>query len=297
MKREINQLSRIINYKISECDSEIKISTFLKYKKGFSSRLITKLKTIENGILLNGKFARTIDLIKTGDILTVTVPNGNSQIEPILSELDIIYEDDDILVINKSPYLAMHPSHNHQGDTLANAVAAHLEKESKACTFRAVGRLDKGTSGLVVCAMNSLAACKLSGKIKKEYYAIVKGNLEGNGTVDVPIYRPDPMKTLRACSYELGKENAVTHWTALENYNDATLVKLNLETGRTHQIRVHMAYIGHPLAGDSFYGDFYPEFNHQLLHCGKCEFIHPVTNKKVAFTANPPEEFDFFKNI
>jgi 23S rRNA pseudouridine1911/1915/1917 synthase len=268
----------------------------LKYKKGFSSRLITKLKATENGILLNGKFARTVDLIKAGDILTVTVPNGNSQIEPILSELDIIYEDDDILVINKSPYLAMHPSHNHQGDTLANAVAAHLEKEGKACTFRAVGRLDKGTSGLVVCALNSLAACKLSGKIKKEYYAIVKGNLEGAGTVDVPIYRPDPMKTLRACSYELGKENAVTHWTVLENYSDATLVKLNLETGRTHQIRVHMAYIGHPLAGDSFYGDFYPEFNHQLLHCGKCEFIHPVTNEKVTFEANPPREFDFFKN-
>lgn len=284
-------MARVISYDIDEDNSGIKIYTFLKFRNGFSTKLIRTLKNTENGILLNGEFARTVDLLKAGDRLTVSLPDGSSEIEPIRSELDIIYEDSDILVINKSPFMAMHPTHNHQGDTLANAVAAHLEEKGLPCVFRAVGRLDKGTSGLVVCALNHLAACKLSGKVKKEYYAVAEGELKGTGTVDVPIYRPDPMKTLRACSYELGVEPAVTHWTALEQGNGCTLIRLNLETGRTHQIRVHMSYTGHPLAGDSYYGSFRPEYGHQLLHCGKCEFIHPVTNEKVTFTAPLPSEF------
>ena len=206
----------------------------------------------------------------------------------------MIYEDEDLLVVNKSPYLAMHPTHNHQGDTLANAVASHLEKQGKYGTFHAVGRLDKGTSGISVCALNALAACKLSGKIKKEYIALVKGRLCGKGTVDVPIYRPDPMKTLRACSYEEGTEPAVTHWSVIENYENSTLIRLNLETGRTHQIRVHMAYTGHPLAGDKFYGDFLPEAGHQLLHCAKAEFLHPVTGEQMILSAPLPDEFSIF---
>jgi 23S rRNA-/tRNA-specific pseudouridylate synthase len=141
-----------------------------------------------------------------------------------------------------------------------------------------------------------LSACKLPGKVKKEYTAIVKGTLTGSGTVDVPIYRPDPMKTLRACSPELGMESAVTHWTAVENYGDSTLLRLTLETGRTHQIRVHMAYTGHPLAGDEYYGDFRTEFGHQLLHCGSAEIVHPVTDEIMRFTAAPPPEFGAFGN-
>lgn len=282
---------RVIEYSVGEQYDGMKIFTFLKYKNGFSTKLIRTIKNTENGILLNGNFAKTIELIHTGDTLRVLIPSDDGGIEPVECELDIVYEDEDILVINKSPYMAMHPTHNHQGDTLANAVASHLSKSGKPCTFRAVGRLDKGTSGIVICALNPLAACKLSGKVKKEYTAVVKGILNGEGTVDVPIYRPDPMKTLRACSYELGTENAVTHWRAVENHKDCTLMKLNLETGRTHQIRVHMAYIGHPLAGDGYYGDFRTEFGHQLLHCGKAEIIHPVTGEKMTFSSDPPDEF------
>ncbi|MBR6361520.1 MAG: RluA family pseudouridine synthase [Clostridia bacterium] len=285
-------MPRIIDFEITDEYENIKIFTYLKYKKGFSTKLIRTLKNTGNGILLNGKFARTVDLLKAGDRLTVTIPDDESAPEPAESEIDIIYEDDDVLVVNKSPYMAMHPTHNHQGDTLANAVASHLAKEGKSCAFRAVGRLDKGTSGLVVCALNPLAASKLNGRIKKEYTAVVKGVPGNSGTVDVPIYRPDPMKTLRACSYEKGVESAVTHWELIEAREDRALIRLNLETGRTHQIRVHMAHVGHPLAGDSYYGDFLPEYGHQLLHCGKIEFTHPVTGEDTGFTAPPPPEFE-----
>ncbi len=284
-------MPRIIHLEITEEYKSIKIFTFLKYKRGFSTKLIRTLKNTENGILLNGKFARTVDLLKAGDKLTVSIPDDESAPAPAESEIDVIYEDDDLLIINKSPYMAMHPTHNHQGDTLANAVASHLAKAGKSCTFRAVGRLDKGTSGLVVCALNPLAASKLNGKIKKEYLAIVKGVPEKSGTVDVPIYRPDPMKTLRTCSYEKGVESAVTHWELVDAHEDRSLIRLRLETGRTHQIRVHMAHIGHPLAGDSYYGDFLPEYGHQLLHCEKVEFTHPVTGESVEFTAPAPAEF------
>ena len=285
-------MPRKIDFEITGEYDNLKVFTYLKYKKGFSTKLIRTLKNTENGILLNGEFARTVDFLKAGDKLTVTIPDDESAPEPAESEINIVYEDDDVLIINKSPYMAMHPTHNHQGDTLANAVSSHLAKAGKSCAFRAVGRLDKGTSGLVVCALNPLAASKLNGRINKEYMAVVKGVPEKRGTVDVPIYRPDPMKTLRACSYEKGVESAVTHWELIEARADRALIRLNLETGRTHQIRVHMAYAGYPLAGDSYYGDFLPEYGHQLLHCVKVRFTHPVTGENVEFTAPPPSEFE-----
>ena len=240
---------------------------------------------------LNGVKTRTIDRLKEGDIVSITLPEDESAPEPLAAEIDIIYEDDDILVINKSPFMAMHPTHNHQGDTLANAVSAYLTQKGNTASFRAVGRLDKGTSGVVVCALNPFAAGKLSGGIRKEYSALVMGNLPETGTVDVPIYRPDPMKTLRACSYEIGVEPAVTHWQSEKYFDGATLINLKLETGRTHQIRVHMSFIGHPLAGDTMYGDFLPEIGHQLLHCRKCRFVHPVTDEEMSFEAPFPEDF------
>ncbi len=264
---------------------------FLRGFCGFSARLVKKIKYTSGGMLLNGEYLRTIDPVKCGDTVSVLIPEDTEAPTPMTAPLDIIYEDDDIIVINKSPFMAMHPTHNHQGDTLANAVAAHLNANGKTAAFRAVGRLDKGTSGTVVCALNHLAASKLSGKVKKQYLALVQGELYGSGTIDVPIYRPDPMKTLRACSLEKGVERAVTHWTALENFGGATLVSLELETGRTHQIRVHMAYTGHPLAGDTMYGDFMPRIGHQLLHCEICRFKHPVTGENMIFHAELYPDF------
>lgn len=284
-------MPRKIDYTVTEEYDGRKAIHFLRGHCGISSRLMRTVKFAKDGMLCNGEHIRTIDKVKCGDIITICIPDDEPQIELQNVKLDILYEDDDILVINKSPFMAMHPTHNHQGDTLANAVAGYLSSKGKYAAFRAVGRLDKGTSGVVVCALNKLSAAKLSGEIKKEYVALVKGELDGSGTVDVPIYRPDPMKTLRACSYELGVEEALTHWTVEKKFRGATLIRLKLETGRTHQIRVHMAFSGHPLAGDDMYGDFMTEIGHQLLHCRKCSFIHPVTQGKMELEAPLFEDF------
>ncbi len=284
-------MPRKIDYTVTQEYDGRKAIHFLRGHCGISSRLMRTVKFAKDGMLCNGEHIRTIDKVKCGDIITICIPDDEPQIELQNAELDILYEDDDILVINKSPFMAMHPTHNHQGDTLANAVAGYLSAKGKYAAFRAVGRLDKGTSGIVVCALNKLSAAKLSGEIKKEYVALVKGELEGSGSIDVPIYRPDPMKTLRACSYELGVEEALTHWSVEKKFKGATLIRLNLETGRTHQIRVHMAFSGHPLAGDDMYGDFMTEIGHQLLHCRKCSFIHPVTNKQMELEAPLFEDF------
>ena len=281
-------MPRNIDYTVPPDYEGRKVDHFLRECCGFSYRLMRKVKY---ALKLNGATTRTIDRVKSGDTVSVCIPDDDVIPEITETEIDIVYEDDDILVINKSPFMAMHPTHNHQGDTLANAVTAYLTKKGRNVAFRAIGRLDKGTSGLVVCAINPLSACKLSGNIEKEYAALVKGVLKGEGRVDVPIYRPDPMKTLRACSYELGIEAAVTNWYVEKAFNGATLLRLRLETGRTHQIRVHMAFTGHPLAGDTMYGNFMPEIGHQLLHCRRCFFEHPVTGEKMEFEAEFPEDF------
>ncbi len=281
-------MARSIDYTVPPEYEGRKVVHFLRGYCGFSARVMRKVKY---SLKLNGAQTRTIDRIRGGDIINVVIPDDDVLPEALEAELDIIYEDDDILVVNKSPFMAMHPTHNHQGDTLANAVSAYLSSKGKGAAFRSVGRLDKGTSGVVVCALNPLAASKLAGQISKEYYAFVRGNLTGEGRVDVPIYRPDPMKTLRACSYELGVEPAVTNWRAEKNFDGATLLSLRLETGRTHQIRVHMSFCGNPLAGDTMYGDFMPEIGHQLLHCRSCSLVHPVSQEEMLFEAEFPEDF------
>lgn len=264
-----------------------KVVHFLRGSAQLSVRLIGSLKRRDDGILLNGRHIRTIDSIETGDLITVNIPDDDLLPEPANIPLDIIYEDSDIIAVNKSPFLAIHPTHNHQGDTLANAIAWHLEQKGCNAAFRAVGRLDKGTSGVVICALNKYAASRLTGKIKKEYLAVVQGVFEGEGTIDMPICRPNPMKTIRACGEE--GDRAVTHWQALESGRGLSLLRLKLETGRTHQIRTHFAYIGAPLLGDSMYGGVYPEIGHQLLHCASAEFNHPVTGEPMKNTAPMPD--------
>ena len=281
-------MPRTIEYTVTPEYDGRKTVHFLRGCCGFSARV---MKRVKYNLTCNGNKLRTIDIVRAGDIIGVTLPDDDALPEALHAEINVVYEDDDILVINKSPFMAMHPTHNHQGDTLANAVTAYLSEKGKNAAFRAVGRLDKGTSGLVVCALNKLSASKLAGGVKKEYYALVEGELSGESRVDVPIYRPDPMKTLRACSYELGVEPAVTNWRAEKCFEGATLLSLRLETGRTHQIRVHMAFSGHPLAGDDMYGGFMTEIGHQLLHCRRCFLTHPVTGEEMEFEADFWDDF------
>lgn len=282
-------MTRRLQYTIPHEYSSRRVLDFLKHL-GFSHRLITKLKQTPDGILLNGEHIRTIDPMSEGDLLEINLPTDKKESIsiPVEMPLDIIYEDDDILVLNKPAMLAVHESHNHLGDTLSNAVAFHLKKEGKPSVFRAVGRLDKGTSGLMVCALNRYAASRLSGKIKKQYLAIATGVYEGEGTIDAPIYRPDPILTVRTVD-ERG-ERAVTHWKALKNDGKNTLLRVKLETGRTHQIRVHFASLGTPLVGDTMYGTPDERICHQALHCCECRFIHPVKNEEMHFFCDMPDD-------
>ena len=282
-------MTRKLQYAIPSEYSSKRVLDFLKHL-GFSHRLITKLKQTPDGILLNGEHIRTIDPMSEGDLLEINLPTDKKESIsiPVEMPLDIIYEDDDFLVLNKPAMLAVHESHNHLGDTLSNAVAFHLKKEGKPSVFRAVGRLDKGTSGLMVCALNRYAASRLSGKIKKQYLAIATGIYDGEGTIDAPIYRPDPILTVRTVD-ERG-ERAITHWKALKNDGENTLLRVKLETGRTHQIRVHFASLGTPLVGDTMYGTPDKRINHQALHCCECRFIHPVKNEEMHFFCDMPND-------
>lgn len=287
---------RTLNYIIDEKYDRKQLKCFLKNEIGMSSRLTKKLKNSDIGLLRNSEKIRTVDYIFKGDIIEINIDEGSNDIEPTFGELDIVYEDDDLLVINKSPLVAMHPTHNHQGDTLANDVAGYLKSKEKVCTFRSVGRLDKGTSGLVVIALNAYCACKLSKKnIEKTYFAIVEGLYEGEGVIDKPIFRPDPMKTLRAVGEE--GERAVTRWKAVARDSSKTLLEIHLETGRTHQIRVHFASLSTPLVGDRMYGVSRDDITHQALHCGKINFVHPVTKKQLFLRADMPEDMAQFIKV
>lgn len=285
-------MSRQLEFLIGDEFDGKKIQSFLRGHLKMSARLVTSLKRIENGILLNGCHARTIDIMKKGDVLTLSIPDEEPTVIPSGEMPEIIYEDSDILVINKPALMPMHPSHNHLEGTLANSVAAYLLSKGKAAVFRAVGRLDRGTSGLVICALNRFAAAALSGNVEKEYLCIAEGIFEGSGTIDKPIYIPDPMKTLRAAGERKDAVPAVTHWESVLTGKGHSLLRIRLETGRTHQIRVHFASMGAPLAGDDMYGGSTELISRPALHCSKASFIHPVTRASLTFCVPVPEDFE-----
>mgnify|MGYP004643102693 CR=1 FL=1 len=282
-----NNVMREIIFKIDDKNSGLMIRDFLR-NFGVSSALLTKLKQDENGIKLNGKFAKAIEVLKSGDNLTVNIKNSGKMPEKFeCKNVKVAYNDEDILVLNKPPLMPVHESRNHRGDTLANVAACYMESD---CAFRAVYRLDRDTSGLVLIAKNELAASKLAGKIKKDYYAVVSGKFEGRGTIDLPIRR------VRESIIERGVfddgERAVTHYEAIKTDGENTLLKLNLETGRTHQIRVHFSHLGAPLLGDTLYGGSCEKINRQALHCKTIYFTHPITHEKITVDCDFPKDFE-----
>ena len=292
-----NNVMREIIFKIDDKNSGLMIRDFLR-NFGVSSALLTKLKQDENGIKLNGKFAKAIEILKSGDNLTINIKNSGKMPEKFECEnVKVAYNDEDILVLNKPPLMPVHESRNHRGDTLANVAACYMESD---CAFRAVYRLDRDTSGLVLIAKNELAASKLAGKIKKDYYAVVSGKFEGRGTIDLPIRRVQESIIERGV-FDDG-ERAITHYEAIKTDGENTLLKLNLETGRTHQIRVHMASIMHPLLGDELYGPkpqkMFEKLQGQTLHAKILGFQHPVTNQYIEVESPLPQYFvELLKNL
>lgn len=265
-----------------------KIEEFLRGEKGVSYGLLKKLKreVFPLGIVKNGAHARTIDRLCTGDkIVLCWEETGYLTGLPEQTELaEVLFENEGVIVFNKPPGMTCHPARKHQQDTLGNVCAAHQQKHGQSYLFRPVNRLDKDTSGIVVVAKNQFTASKLvAQRMQKEYLALVHGILPPEGTIDEPIYRVDPVHILRAVGPQ-GKK-AVTHYRTLAASAEYSLIKLRLETGRTHQIRVHMAHIGHPLAGDVLYGGTDELLSGQALHCESCRFFDPVSEKDVLVRA------------
>ncbi len=271
-----------------DCDGR-RLKAFLRISAGCSGHLINTVKNSNGGILINGVPSRTIDPVHTGDSVTLNIPETSAPPLPFDCPLDILYEDEDLLVLSKPDGLSMHPTFNHKNGTLANAAAAYLASkgEQPAC-MRAVGRLDKGTTGVAVLAKNLYAASRLNGEPHKEYLALVSGSLTGEGVIDVPIYRPYPDKTWRAAGEG---DDAITRYAVMRESAGVTLVRVFPLTGRTHQIRVHFQYLGFPLVGDDMYGGAKnPYLERPALHCERVTLNHPVKNVPMTFIAPLPED-------
>lgn len=262
-----------------------KVSAFLRYK-GCSAEIVKELK--QGGLLVNGCPAPTVQRLVEGDRVEIVFEDEQCGIEAKLSPfVKIVYEDGDLAVVDKPPFMPIHESPGHYGDTLANHFAA-LHPERK---FRAVTRLDKNTSGLCVVAAHKLAAAVLcENKPKKIYYAAVSGEPPENGVIELPIGREDGSLIKRAVVPD-GKA-AVTRYRTVKRVKGRSLLEIVTETGRTHQIRVHMAAAGFPLLGDELYGGDCGAIKRHSLHCGEIMFSHPVSGAEMSFSSPLPEDME-----
>lgn len=285
----------IINYTIKNTSNNI--NQILKTDLNISSRLLYKLIK-NNKILLNSKDCDTRKFPNQKDILTINFDEeeDNSNIVPFELNLDIIYEDDWLLIINKPAGIAIHPSLSHFSDSIANGVKFYFDKIGLKKKIRPVNRLDLNTSGLVVFAKcEYIQECLISqmknSTFKKEYLAICEGIFnEKFGTINLPIARKKNSIIERCVS--INGQPSTTHYNVLKEFKNYSLVHCKLETGRTHQIRVHMSTISHALVGDSLYGSSSYLINRQALHCYKLEFMHPITNSIMSFIADIPADFN-----
>ena len=291
-------MERILTYHIDSLSAGKNITAFLK-EQGYSRHMFTHLKRTENGILKNGKWAYTSEKLLEGDALTVHIveESSSSQIVPVKMELVIVYEDEDILILDKAADMPIHPSINNYENTLANGLAYYFSSKGVAFTYRCINRLDRDTTGLLIIAKNMLSAAILSDMVKsrnihREYLAVAQGETPESGIIDAQIDRKENSAIERIIDFERG-ERAVTHYRRLAFKNGYSLVSLKLETGRTHQIRVHMKYLGYPLPGDFLYNPRYSRINRQALHSHRLEFDHPITKEKLIFTSPLPADMQF----
>ena len=302
-------MERIFHYTITSNDNGKPIDLFLR-SMGYSSQNIIALKKMPESILVNTKWEYVNYPLKTHDILTIHIKETESSknIIPVPLALPVVYEDEDILVVNKPAHMPIHPSQNNYDNTLANAVMAYYHSQNIPYTFRCVNRLDRDTTGLTILAKhmyssNLLSTMVQNREIKREYLAIVSGiPAKSYGMIDAPISRVDGSTIERCIDFTKG-ERAVTHYhlektiylPAVEKSTDnncdtLSLLSLWLETGRTHQIRVHMKYMNTPLIGDFLYHPDFKYIKRQALHSYRLTFPHPITKELMTFTAPLPED-------
>ncbi|HHX93594.1 MAG TPA: RluA family pseudouridine synthase [Tenericutes bacterium] len=281
-------------------DTGERIDKFLNNKLELSRTYIQKLVK-DGNILVNGKKVKVNYRLKLSDKVNVAIPEPEKiELKPQKMDLDIIYEDKDVIVINKPSGLVVHPAFGHKENTLVNSILAHAKDLSTINGVIRPGivhRLDKDTSGLIMVAKNDFAHESLARQLKektvlRKYVALVKGVIPHNeGIIDAPIGR-DPKNRKKMTVTSINSKNAITHFKVLERFSDYTLVECTLITGRTHQIRVHMKYIGHPVCDDPLYGSGKKLGNNgQLLHAKTLGFNHPKTSEYLEFTAPLPKKF------
>ncbi len=288
-------MNRIFHYQITENEQGTTVLDFLR-KKGFSRHILSSMKADKEALTRNGQRIGGREQLLAGDHFRVRLLEtvDSDGIVPVSMPLSILYEDEDILVINKPADMPVHPSIGNYTNTLANGVAAYLDAKDEHSPFRCINRLDRDTSGALILAKNAFSAAVLSTQmrnrqIRRTYLAVVEGITPPNGTISAPISRVDDSVIERHVDFLRG-EPAVTHYERLEVKNEHSLLEIHLETGRTHQIRVHMGYIDHPLPADYLYHPVYDCFKRQPLHSLQLEFRHPVTDKSMCLLAPVSED-------
>ena len=261
------------------CEGTMPLGNYLRKYAGISAQMLKRLKAVPDGITRDGQHLRTVDPVCSGDVILLHLPEVCAHTPNPALHVPVVYESAQILVCDKPAGMPVHPSMLHREDTLTNWFAAHYPD----CGFHLVNRLDRNTSGLCVVAKTAYAAYQLRGGVQKRYYALVSPGLHGSGTIDAPIAR-EQESVITRCVRTDGRP-AVTHYRVLQEAPGCTLLELTLETGRTHQIRVHMAYIGYPLLGDALYGGDCSRLQAHALHCGSLALTDPAERKKITLHA------------
>ncbi|MDA8443104.1 MAG: RluA family pseudouridine synthase [Peptococcaceae bacterium] len=281
-------------YEVLPADAGRRIRQLLASRLGLSRALIQRLRE-NNRVKLNEQAVYLTQFAQAGDLISVDlVFDETSAIVPEAMDLNVIFEDADFLVLNKPPGILVHPVGVHNSGTLANGVMYRWQQQGIASKFRPIHRIDRYTSGVVVVGKNQFAHQALYKQLSEHcvdrvYLGLVQEHLTPlKGTIDAPIAR-DPKSIIARCVADTG-QSAITHYEVIRTYQDISLLKLRLTTGRTHQIRVHLSYIGHPLLGDTLYGGTVSHLKRQALHSFKFGFVHPRTKQKVCFTAPLPPD-------
>lgn len=286
-------------YKISAEENGKTVKEILRYGVGLSLAFTKQLKFLDNGIMLNGEKVTVRRTVSAGDILFLATEDvqRDGVLTPTPLPLDIAYEDEYIVMPNKSADMPTHPSHNHRGDTLADALAYKYQEEGIPFVFRAISRLDRNTSGILLIAKDIISASRLSasmknGDISKKYIAILDGELDfDEGTINTYIKREaESIIFRRVCKENEGGDRAITKYKLLAKSNGYSLVLASPITGRTHQLRVHFSHMGAPILGDDMYGNESPLISRHALHALSLEFIHPKTNTPITVCAPPSED-------
>ena len=289
-------MERIFEFTVRPDELPCTLEEYLR-ARGFSRQIIIHLKKTPMGIQVNGQWAYVRTVLQAGDLVTIHLSETESseKIPPVPMELDILYEDQDILVVNKPADTPVHPSLHNYENTLANGIAWYFQQKGEPFVFRCINRLDRDTTGLLILGKNAYSASVLSSQMKKrEIHRTYLGAAQGipqppEGTVAAPIAREKDSAILRCVDFQHGEE-AVTHYKTLCTEKDSSLIRFSLETGRTHQIRVHMKYLGTPLLGDYLYNPEYSKIKRVALHSYSLEFRHPVTNEELYIQSPLPKD-------